>query len=169
MTVPLPEPAASADVERLLLEYLDFFRQKVAEKVADLPEDELRSSRLSSGWSPIELVKHLVSMERRWLVWGFLAEPVPEPWDDQLDGRWLVRPDESLDGILADLAAGGVRTRQIVTSHDLSAPGALGGRFTQESERPSLAAILFHVLQEYSRHLGHLDIARELIDGRTGE
>jgi hypothetical protein len=25
------------------------------------------------------------------------------------------------------------------------------------------------VLQEYSRHAGHLDVARELIDGTTGE
>jgi hypothetical protein len=32
-----------------------------------------------------------------------------------------------------------------------------------------LARILFHLLQEYARHVGHLDIARELIDGRTGE
>jgi hypothetical protein len=25
------------------------------------------------------------------------------------------------------------------------------------------------VLQEYARHAGHLDIARELVDGLTGE
>jgi hypothetical protein len=29
--------------------------------------------------------------------------------------------------------------------------------------------ILFHLLQEYARHVGQLDIARELIDGQTGE
>jgi hypothetical protein len=29
--------------------------------------------------------------------------------------------------------------------------------------------VLFHVLQEYARHAGHLDIARELLDGATGE
>ncbi|HEY3004544.1 MAG TPA: DUF664 domain-containing protein [Kribbellaceae bacterium] len=29
--------------------------------------------------------------------------------------------------------------------------------------------ILLHVLQEYARHAGHLDIVRELADGRTGE
>jgi hypothetical protein len=32
-----------------------------------------------------------------------------------------------------------------------------------------LAWILFHVFQEYARHLGHLDIVRELVDGVTGE
>jgi hypothetical protein len=32
-----------------------------------------------------------------------------------------------------------------------------------------LVRILFHLPQEYARHVGHLDVARELIDGRTGE
>jgi hypothetical protein len=35
--------------------------------------------------------------------------------------------------------------------------------------RPTLAWILIYVLQEYARHAGHLDVARELIDGSTGE
>ncbi|HEX6935423.1 MAG TPA: DUF664 domain-containing protein, partial [Actinomycetes bacterium] len=34
---------------------------------------------------------------------------------------------------------------------------------------PTLIRILFHLLQEYARHVGHLDIARELLDGTTGE
>lgn len=50
---------------------------------------------------------------------------------------------------------------------DLTQLGAVGGRFT-EDDRPTLAWILFHVLQEYAQHVGHLDIARELADGRTG-
>ena len=41
------------------------------------------------------------------------------------------------------------------------------GRF--ESDPPTLEGILFHVFQEYARHAGHLDIARELADGHTGE
>jgi hypothetical protein len=45
----------------------------------------------------------------------------------------------------------------------------LGGRFTTADQAPPLARILFHLLQEYACHLGHLDIARELIDGTTGE
>jgi len=28
---------------------------------------------------------------------------------------------------------------------------------------------LFHLLQEYARHAGHLDVVRELIDGKVGE
>jgi hypothetical protein len=48
---------------------------------------------------------------------------------------------------------------------------AASGRFAEDDSRPrpTLAWILVYVLQEYSRHAGHLDIARELADGATGE
>jgi len=29
--------------------------------------------------------------------------------------------------------------------------------------------VLLHLLQEYARHAGQLDIVRELFDGKTGE
>ena len=47
----------------------------------------------------------------------------------------------------------------------------IGGRFAEGDRKPppTLGWILLHVLQEYARHAGHLDIARELIDGATGE
>jgi len=34
---------------------------------------------------------------------------------------------------------------------------------------PVLERILLHVLQEYARHTGHLDVVRELLDGEVGE
>ncbi|MCI2422994.1 DinB family protein [Saccharopolyspora sp. K220] len=36
-------------------------------------------------------------------------------------------------------------------------------------QAPSLVRILFHLLQEYARHVGQLDVARQLIDGTVGE
>src|SRR6266540_208354 len=101
------------DPAEVILGLLDFYRDVVAAKLDGLSEEELRGSRLPSGWSPIELLKHLVYMEQRWLVWGFTGERDPAS--------------------------------------------------------PALSWILLHVLQEYARHAGHLDIVRELADGRTGE
>jgi len=34
---------------------------------------------------------------------------------------------------------------------------------------PTLERVLFHLVQEYARHAGHLDVVRELIDGKVGE
>jgi len=33
----------------------------------------------------------------------------------------------------------------------------------------TLERILFHLVQEYARHLGHLDIVAELANGQIGE
>lgn len=169
MRAPQPEPGPSYDVQGLLLAYLDFYRDTIADRVSGLTDGDLRRSHLPSGWSPIELVKHLAFMERRWLVWGFLGEEIPAPWGDAEGGRWRVEPDETSAALLAVLRQGGARTRSIVEAAELTAPAAVGGRFPVGTEPPSLTAILFHVLQEYARHAGHLDAVRELIDGRVGE
>ena len=38
-----------------------------------------------------------------------------------------------------------------------------------EPTRVSLRWILVHLIEEYARHLGHLDLLREAIDGATGD
>jgi Protein of unknown function (DUF664) len=158
------------DPAEVMLGLLDFYRDVVVAKLDGMSEADLRGSRLPSGWSPIELLKHLVYMERRWLRWGFTAEQVPDPWgDDGPDGRWRVEPGESVAGLVDRLRAGGLRTREIVAGAALTDRGAIGGRFTGDREPPALSWILAHVLQEYARHAGHLDIVRELADGAIGE
>ncbi|HYJ69254.1 MAG TPA: DinB family protein [Nocardioidaceae bacterium] len=171
MSRTFPEPrSTTADPSRLFLDYLDFYRATIAAKLAGLSDAELRHSRVPSGWTPIELLKHLVFMERRWLVWGFEAEAVDAPWGDRgPEDRWQVADDESVDDLVAALHRGGARTREIVEASDLAALGGVGGRFAADPEPPTLIWILFHVLQEYARHAGHLDIVRELADGAVGE
>ncbi|MBY8874919.1 DinB family protein [Micromonospora sp. PLK6-60] len=169
MRLPFPEPGPSADVPALFLTYLDYYRDTVADRVAGLTDEQARTSRVPSGWTPAELVTHLAFMERRWFVWGFLAEPVPDPWGDTVDDRWRAPAGRTMADLVDALRAGGRRTRAIVEATPLDTPAALGGRFTDPARRPTLAAILFHVLQEYARHAGHLDIVRELSDGRSGK
>jgi hypothetical protein len=165
-----PPPKTEADTIELHLGFLDFYRGVIESKLTGLTEAELTSSRLPSGWSPLELLKHLVFMERRWLRWGFAAEQVDEPWGDsggEPGGRWSVGPDETLAGLIARLHEGGEITRRLVTGVDPTTRAATGGRFGEEP--PTVNWILFHVLQEYARHAGHLDVVRELADGVTGE
>jgi len=171
MSLPLPEPGKDlSDVKELFVRYLDFYRSAITAKIEGLSDDELRRSRLPSGWTPIELVKHLVFMERRWLRWDFTGEQVADPWGDaDEEGRWHVGSKESLPALLEALHEGGRQTRRIVETADLEGPSALGGRFASADEAPALVWVLFHVLQEYARHAGHLDVVRELADGKTGE
>ena len=38
----------------------------------------------------------------------------------------------------------------------------------EEDEPPDVRWIVLHMIEETARHAGHLDIARELLDGQTG-
>jgi len=171
MSQQLPEPSNETALPReLLLRYLDFYRGEVARKVGGLSDEESRTSRLPSGWSPLQLLNHVVHMERRWLVWGFAGEDVAQPWGDHgQDGRWTVPPTTTYEDLVGALHEGGRRTRLITEVAQLTDPGTVGGRFDGTTPPPVLAWILFHVLQEYARHAGHLDVARELADGLVGE
>jgi hypothetical protein len=167
-----PEPWDSlSDPGELLLAYLDYYRDVIRRKVDGLSEADLRSSRLPSGWTPLELVWHLVFMERRWLQWGFAGQDVPDPWGDEdpTTGRWHVADDITADEVVRRLGQVGERTRDIVGTTSLETRARTGGRFPADSTPPTLGWTLLHVLQEYARHAGHLDTARELIDGAVGE
>lgn len=169
MSLPFPEPTVpQASRTDVLLGYLDYFRSVLVAKVSGLPEQELRSSRLPSGWSPLELVRHLTYVERRWLVWGFEGRPVPDPWGDERDGRWHLPEDATTTSLLAALAAQAEQTRAVGRQHDLSERGRPGERWDGASPA-SLERVLLHLVQEYARHVGHLDIVHELADGTVGE
>ena len=168
MSTAFPEPASTPDLRGLMLDYLDFFRGVVADKVEGLSESELVSSAVPSGWTPAGLVNHLVNVERRWLRWGFLAEPVPDPWRDAAGDDGWVTPRASPAELRSLLEATGVRSRSIVEAHELTESAALGGRFADEASAPHLQWILLHLIQETARHAGHLDTIRELLDGEVG-
>jgi uncharacterized damage-inducible protein DinB len=169
MTVPFPSCTTPADSEsEVFLRYLEFYRSRLADKLRGLPAAELRSSRLPSGWTPLELLKHLRHVERRWLEWGFIGAGIKDPWADRKDERWYVAPDETLDSLLAALDAQAAISTKIISSHDLAEIGQPGERWAGKPPA-SLQRVLFHLLQEYARHVGHLDIVVELATGDAGE
>jgi hypothetical protein len=168
---PPEEPSHTiADPKRLLAGYLDFYRATVIGKLDGLSDAELLGSRLPSGWSPVELLWHLTHVERRWLVWGFLGEDVTDPWcDHDASERWRVPDGVTVAEVMARFRVQCARSREITDAAALTDRAPAGGRFATEADAPSLSWILFHLLQEYARHAGHLDIVRELADGAIGE
>ena len=169
VSIPFPEPTRpAASRTEVLVGYLDYFRAVVLAKVDGLSEDQLRGSILPSGWSPLELVKHVTYVEMRWLEWGFEGAQVEDPWGDGRDDRWHVGTDEDPDEVVAALARRGETTAAIARRHPLDEVGAPGERWDGDPP-PTLERCLLHLIQEYARHLGHLDVVRELLDGRTGE
>ena len=167
--MPFPEPTTPARSRaEVFLRYLDYFRSQLASKLRELPAAELSRSRLPSGWTPLELAKHLRYVELRWLEWGFEGRDVGNPWADRDGDRWHVGPDETLARLLDALREQGGRSRAIIESHDLSEIGQPGERW-DGADPATLERVLFHVLQEYARHLGHLDVVVELATAQVGE
>ncbi len=163
-----PEPNAPVPSRaEVLLGYLDFFRTRVIEKVRGMPAAERSTSRLPSGWTPLELVKHLRYVELRWIEWRFEGRAVDRPWGDEREGRW--HAPEAFVELVAALEAQAEHTRAIVTSTDLSRTGRPSPGWPGDGTPASLERVLFHMLQEYARHLGQLDIVSELAGGPVGE
>jgi uncharacterized damage-inducible protein DinB len=154
--------------EEVFLTYLDYFRARVIEKVTSLPLDALVVSVVPTDWTALELVKHLTFVEMRWLEWGFEGRLVEEPWGDQVGDRWCVAPDDTLDSLVEEMQRRGERTSLIVRRHELADVGQPGPRW--DGNNPAtLERVLFHLLQEYARHLGHLDVYAELVGAQVGE
>lgn len=166
--VPLEPPTDLADPVELLVRYLDFYRATVLRKLEGLTDEQLRTSRVPSGWSPLGLVKHLAHVELRWMRWGFTGEEIAQPWGD---------PDVERAEFVVDAdTAEDVRAfylEQCARSREITAAARLDDRMARwrvaTLPTPTLAWILFHLLQEYARHVGHLDVVRELTDGVVGQ
>ena len=164
-----PPKTGPAGAERWA-QYLEWVRSDIIDGVVGLTDEDQRTPRVSSNWTPIELLSHVLHMEQRWFVWGFLGDPVAEPWGDwdvadpgSQDGRWQVPLTVTAEDLAERLRAIGARTTAILREHPLDAVAATGGRFTDDP--PTLEWICFHVLAEYARHAGHLDIVVELGTG----
>ncbi|GAB2576627.1 DinB family protein [Streptomyces capparidis] len=157
------------DARELLIGYLDWYREALTRKLAGLSDDRLRAPVEPLGWSPLGLVQHLGWVERRWMRWGFAAEDVPAHPPGGEEAEWTVPAGTPAAEVMAAYRAEVAATTSLVAAAGLADQARLGGRFRTADQAPSLGRILFHLLQEYARHVGHLDIARELIDGATGE
>ena len=169
MSTTFPEPTdAASNRTEVMLRYLDYFRDQVASRVEGIPVDEQRVTRVPSGWTPVQLLKHLTHVEQRWLEWGFEGAVIAEPWADRRDGHWFVADTETLDDLLAAFRAQARRSNAVIESHGLDDVGQPGPRW--EGHPPAtLERVLLHLVQEYARHVGHLDIVAELAGGPTGE
>jgi Protein of unknown function (DUF664) len=161
----------AADV--MLLEFLDAQRATVLAVVDGLDDAGLRTAVVPSGWTPLGLIEHLGYAERHWFQGVLLDALEPLPWaddgddDDDPNPLGTLRPVDVVLGFYRDQIA---RANQIVATRPLSAPPR-GGHDPPPpcpDQIVDLRFIVLHMIEETARHAGHLDLARELIDGRTG-
>lgn len=157
------------DERSVLTTMLDYARATVRMKCEGLSDELARRAPLAT--SPLMTVSGLVShvrwVEHSWLEHRFLDGPDLGPWtDEDPDGEFTMAVTVPLSQLLDDYDAQSERLRGVVAGLDL---GALSALPLRDGRRPALRWVLMHLVEETSRHNGHLDVLRELADGTTGD
>ncbi len=149
----------------LLLRHLGAARAHVLGALDGLGEAELRRPVLPSGWSCLGLVQHLaLDVERFWFRAVVAGEQVELPAGD---GGWQVRDDVPAADVLALYRDETARADAVVRARPLDArPTWWPEDLFADLPRRDLRGTVLHVLTETATHAGHLDAARELLDGR---
>jgi uncharacterized damage-inducible protein DinB len=159
MTTPVPGKERAA-----LLDWLGGQRRHVLGVLAGLPDADLRRPVLPSGWTCLGMVRHLtVDVERLW----FRGVAAGEPVDLDDPTGWQVSPDQPAEAVFELYRQEIARADAILATIDLdAAPATWPGHFPNW-RLDDVREIILHVIAETAAHAGHLDAARELIDGRT--
>ena len=156
-------PRPRGTQQETLRALLDYSREAMLRKLAGLSDEEVRRPMVPSGVSLLGMVKHLAYAERWWFQAVFAGETVDFAWaDDDPDADWRIESHETTAGIVALYEGEIARSRAIVANATLEDVSRRDG-----TSYP-LGWLLPYFIQEVSRHNGHADIRRELIDGQTG-
>ena len=159
----------SFDERTIITTLLDYARDTVHAKCSGISEEDARLAPLTT--SPLMtisgLVHHLQWVERSWIEVTLLGGEDNGPWtDDDPDREMRIAVDVPIAQLLADYRTACDRHRELAASLDLDTPSK--GRLSWRNEPVTLRWILFHLIEETSRHNGHIDILRELADGVKG-
>jgi hypothetical protein len=152
----------------VLLTSLDAQRNHVVGIIDELEEVDLRRSLVPSGWTPLGLVQHLtLDVERFWFLAVVAGDPRTIDELDTGEDSWRVKAGVSGAVVFERYLAAAAAANQIIGSVPLDAkplwwPSDQFGDWRLESVRE----IVLHVIEETACHAGHLDVMRELLDGK---
>jgi uncharacterized damage-inducible protein DinB len=151
-----------------LLETLDAQRAHVTGILDGLGAEALHRPVLPTGWSCLGLVQHLtLDVERFWFRVVMTGELVDTEEPDSATTAWQVDPGTPPDVVLDRYRTEIEQANRVIAATPLDTPPAAWPEFFGDFRLPDLRAILLHVITETACHAGHLDAARELLDGRT--
>jgi uncharacterized damage-inducible protein DinB len=142
------------------LAFLDFARECVLKKLDGLSEEQARRVMVESGTSLLGLVQHLVDSERYWFGYHVAGRGT-----DEFDFSMTVPATRSVAEVVQDYREAIADSDAImkdVRDFDQRVAIPVDGR------HHSVRWVVAHMTGEATRHAGHADILRELIDGVTG-
>jgi uncharacterized damage-inducible protein DinB len=158
------------DEDQALRHYLEYQRAAVRSIVDGLGEEAWHTPVVPSGWTVAGLVEHLGNAERHWFQGVVAGTDDDQAWDvgrpayDRHAAFTCDRPSPEVLGYYRDQCR---RSDAVLDATALwSRPRGRHGD-PDEPEPPTVRWVVLHVIEETAAHSGHLEIARELLDGRT--
>ncbi len=160
----------AGDERSIVVGQLEWYREGVLAKVDGVVPHVATTRPLRSATSIAGLVHHLAHVEDKWLHHRYAGHDLPDPWAsapfaEQPDWEFESVDDLPLDVVVARYREACERSRAAIAGCDLDDEGVV----PLDGEAFNLRFALVHLVEETARHLGHLDILRELLDGTTGE
>jgi uncharacterized damage-inducible protein DinB len=159
------------DERTQLATFLDYVRDTARAKCEGVTPQDARKAPLPG--SPLMtlcgLISHLRWVEHYWFEVVFLGEELQGPLagatEDDPDPEMRTAVDIPLSQLLAEYEEQSARCRRLLADHDLNTEAK---RPVRDGRYVDLRWVVLHIIEETSRHNGHLDIVRELVDGHTG-
>jgi Protein of unknown function (DUF664) len=153
------------DEKGALLGFLAAQRASVLAILEGLDETALTGNVPPLGWTPLGMVEHLGYAERHWFQEVLTGSADPVAWPD--DHTPLNTP-RSASVVFAFYGDQCRRSDAILAATPLSTPAVGRHDGLHADEFVDARRIVLHMIEETARHAGHLDIAREMLDGKTG-
>jgi hypothetical protein len=158
--------------DEMIRAFLRRQRDAVLAIVDGLDEAAWHRSVVSTGWTPAGMVEHLAGAEWHWFQ-GVVAGREPELPGDLDEDRPSYDPmtvvftsDASSAEVVAFYRDQCAESEAVLATTSLSA-APRGTHGLGDDEPPNVRWVVLHMIEETARHAGHLDLAREQLDGRT--
>jgi hypothetical protein len=164
----MPQPTPGVE-SATLLSCLNAQRDHVFGILEGLDEQVLRRPVLPSGWTCLGLVQHLALDDERFWFRGVVTgeRTVIDELAEAPHNAWHVASDLPAQAVF-DLYRQEIdRANAIIAATSLeTAPAWWPDELFGDWRIHDLRQVILHVIAETACHAGHLDAARELIDGR---
>ena len=155
-----------SDPKGVLRDYLGQGRRHVLGILEGLSDEDLHRPILPSGWSCLGLVQHLaLDVEQFWFRRVVAGEQLDSD-DPVTENAWQLDPGKPTTVVLDLYRRECERSDAVLAATDLDAPPRWWPDYFGDWRMDDLREIAMHVVTETACHAGHLDTARELVDGR---
>jgi uncharacterized damage-inducible protein DinB len=149
-----------------LRRFLQAQRDSVVAVMEGLDDDLASAVVVPTGWSLVDLVDHLRGAEQHWFA--HVVSGRAESGDDPFYSGLVGRSRRSVRDVVRAYQEQCTDSNQVIATHGLDEiiDAPVPDQLVHDVR--DLRGVLLHMIEETARHAGHLDVARELIDGRVG-